>query len=347
MVIKKLEKILQKSTKYIAISTPDTFFDIIGYGHYENINSNILAYFISSQNGHNFYKYFIDSIFEILDINDRSYSYIKTYREYPTIKGGRLDIIIETDNILIGIENKVYHHLNNDLKDYEDTLKQKDKNKEVCLSILALYSLESEYKTFTHLELWEKIFNKIDFTEHMLDKNMIILNDVKENITKLTKGQQMDESTIKFLQDNTVEIKHIIKLLQDFDNQQKGKFNFLKNELANKNYFKQNNLVRIQCKDAPIDDFVYYSVLNIKDKEIVIDIVLSSKNENNNYQIIIYQHKENKREITDELSKLLDSKNITFENIIYDNCKRALLFETNDIKDVSPNIIEIAKKLIN
>ena len=47
---------------------------------------------------------------------------VQINREVSTQKGGSLDIVIETDTQIIGIENKIQAPLDNDLADYSATL---------------------------------------------------------------------------------------------------------------------------------------------------------------------------------------------------------------------------------
>ncbi len=103
-----------------------TFMEISGYPHYENVCSNILQFFLNPTNEHELYDLVLISLSKLAQIGLYTEYYqgnISVQREVETINGGRLDLLIITKNYVIGIENKVFHFLDNDLKDYEDTIK--------------------------------------------------------------------------------------------------------------------------------------------------------------------------------------------------------------------------------
>lgn len=59
-------------------------------------------------------------------------------REYTTLKDNRIDIVIQNENLVIGIENKIYASIYNDLENYSNTL-----NKLKKTSIKVLLSLHN------------------------------------------------------------------------------------------------------------------------------------------------------------------------------------------------------------
>ncbi|MCT4582766.1 MAG: PD-(D/E)XK nuclease family protein [Flavobacteriales bacterium] len=109
--------------------------DIAGYPSWENVNSNLLAFYFDKEEEHGFGSLFIDSLLDLVDV-ELSPSFGQTEfqvaREVRTRKGKRIDIVIsqyseeetqeeESKSIpswALIIENKVNHSLNNDLSDY-------------------------------------------------------------------------------------------------------------------------------------------------------------------------------------------------------------------------------------
>jgi len=365
-ILKILKKVLHESRKYVVEETPDTIFDIIGNGHYENQNSRLLAYYMSSENGHNFYKYFIDAIYELVDIKE-DYGNVRTYTEYATGKG-RIDIIIETATCIIGIENKIYHHLDNDLEDYHNTLQKlaKDKKAKLCLLTLNPFTNHpyfkeynekhpsNECKNITHLALWEAVFERINFTKHILDKHMIILNDAKENIFKLTKGQKMEKDQVDFLYKHINDINHIIELRDRYDEVQTDKVRILKETLNSEGLFKQwkvdrhscEKMGKATCSEAIIQNHCLWTTLKVEDMEIVLEIILSSTESTDNWTVLMYHYKGNQRILTEDLEKLLINKHINdYKRFNYDGCDRASLYKSNNSDSVIEKVLEIAKKM--
>lgn len=97
-----------------------TFMEVAGYPHYENVCSNILKFYFDPANEHGLKDLVLNSLLQIVDKDfklDTDFEEIRIYREYETKKNNRLDLFILTENFAIGIENKIFHHLHNDLTD--------------------------------------------------------------------------------------------------------------------------------------------------------------------------------------------------------------------------------------
>ncbi len=102
-----------------------TFMEISGYPHYENVCSNILEFYLDPNNEHGLKDLVLNSLVRSVNKDfkfDIDYEKIEVYREILTNKGNRLDLLIKTGYFAIGIENKIFHHLQNDLTDYRNTI---------------------------------------------------------------------------------------------------------------------------------------------------------------------------------------------------------------------------------
>ncbi len=97
--------------------------------------------------------------------NESHQDNIQINREVSTNKGGRLDIVIETENQIIEIENIVFHHLNNDLSDYGNTIDEWAKPNQLnAVKIILSIRREQESSGFvcvTYEELWSKIRERL------------------------------------------------------------------------------------------------------------------------------------------------------------------------------------------
>jgi len=104
---------------------PKTFLGIAKQPHYENVMSNIYAFYFKVEEVHGMHDLFITSLLEIINesklgsikkVNEISDFEVET--EVSTKKGGRIDLLLSSQNHAIIIENKVLHNLKNDLEDY-------------------------------------------------------------------------------------------------------------------------------------------------------------------------------------------------------------------------------------
>ena len=128
-----------------------TFFEVIGKENSETVMVNALAFFLNPNNSHGFgdrvYQTFCEaienSIIQESIESDEENQYqkqkygdfekimteisheISSKEEPKIIQKGRLDLIIESKNCIIGIEAKINHSLNNPLHIYDDLIKTK------------------------------------------------------------------------------------------------------------------------------------------------------------------------------------------------------------------------------
>lgn len=110
---------LPQSKRHISI------FEVCGYPHYENVCSNVLAFYLHPDKEHGLGCLLLSSLLKLAgQVIESKIRTIKVEREHPTISGGRLDLLVLSDAHAIRIENKIFHHLHNDLIDYKNTIDQ-------------------------------------------------------------------------------------------------------------------------------------------------------------------------------------------------------------------------------
>src|ERR1035441_1950722 len=96
-----------------------TFMDISGYPHYENVCSNILKFYFDPAAEHGLGDLLLTSFLRMAGVTELpalSNASVKTRR--GTDGGNSIDLVIEGEAFTIGIENKIFHWLANDLEDY-------------------------------------------------------------------------------------------------------------------------------------------------------------------------------------------------------------------------------------
>lgn len=173
----------------------ESIFDIAGYPHYENVCSNILAFYLNPNNEHGLGNLLFSSLMNLVGGNESNQDNVQIDREVSTNKGGRLDIVIETDNQIIGIENKIFHHLNNDLSDYSDSIDDWAKpNQLTSVKIILSLRREQESSGFVNVT-YEDFFAKIrerfgNYINTSSQKWVLYLVDFMSAIEKLN-GESM------------------------------------------------------------------------------------------------------------------------------------------------------------
>jgi hypothetical protein len=183
-----------------------TFMEIAGYPHYENVCSNILKFFLEPAEEHGFGNLLLKAFLkmagkELLSAPDQA----TISREYQTEQGTRIDLVVNTDVVILGIENKIYHWEANDFNIYARTLDALGADKEVIKAVLCLEidPCQAEpsggFVRYTYLQLW---FHVRELMGHHLQqanpKWISYLNDFMETTIRLTGETQEEQAVADF-----------------------------------------------------------------------------------------------------------------------------------------------------
>lgn len=137
--LKKANEVIQKFNNSAFYKEP-TFFEITKFPHSEIVYSNILAFYFNIKKEHNFGDLILRALLKSADIQIKEIKQLNVYTEYYTNNGNRIDLVLYSDNFVIGIENKINATIYNDLKDYADTLNKINSN---CYKIILSLKDES------------------------------------------------------------------------------------------------------------------------------------------------------------------------------------------------------------
>lgn len=223
---------------------PKSIFDIAGINRRENINSNILAYFLDKKENHGFEGVFFESLCEMIgeeetkQILDSDFEVIREYEDIDILIASRSTEENQSKNVFdwaILIEHKIHHKLDNPLRDYWERVEvikggfkkgivlspwgQEDK------SLLSIYEKEkphkhiTDYLDFKHRDWMDKVRSRLpEFYLTADNYNLTVLKDLLNNIESMYMSHdERDrlESQINVLQDNLSEVNKIIKLEQE------------------------------------------------------------------------------------------------------------------------------------
>ena len=198
-----------------------TFMEITGYPHYENVCSNILAFYFDTKEEHGLSNIVLNSLIKVLishniniELSDNKDKF-EVNREYTTLKGNRIDIVIQNENLVIGIENKIYASIYNDLEDYSNTL-----NKLKKTSIKVLLSLHNnsnvvnntDFINITYKELFNQLKNDLQNYQDKNNKWYIFLIDFVNNLINYEGEMDMEKEIINWLNDNKEKINALDKI---------------------------------------------------------------------------------------------------------------------------------------
>jgi hypothetical protein len=194
-----------------------SIFEVSGYPHYENVCSNVLAFYLHPKKEHGLGNLVLAALLKCFDpILEKPIGNIRVEREFSTSSSGRIDIMIVSDEYVIGIENKIFHTLNNDLPDYLATINGlcEGKLKPVPI-VLSLKPIELPKETgfinITYDKLWWEVKANLGFYATVDSGKWIsYLIDFMETTKSLAGGSMDLNETDQFFINNQLLIDELI-----------------------------------------------------------------------------------------------------------------------------------------
>lgn len=266
LVLSNIQNFLNQNKIPKIKGKPKTFLGIAKQPHYENVVSNIYAFFFNIYEVHNFKDLFIKSLLELIKqskLGNTKKNLIDTFSNFDifteslTIKKGRIDLLLTSPENAIIIENKVYHHLDNDLDDYWDSVENKNKVgiilslKYISKSNYSEFENASNYICITHKKLLLQVQKNIDsYLDEANDKYIVFLKDFIQNMMNLS-TTLMNEKEIEFYYDSQQKIRDAKAFFENVESHVKAEIEIAGNNLngVNLNSPRANSNMsnRIRC----------------------------------------------------------------------------------------------------
>jgi len=205
-----------------------TFMEICRYpgSRFEEVCSRVLRYFFDPESKHGLNTLLLEAFFETLNIKS-TYDFEEIYIEIEQYAANkRIDMIIEGSDFVVGIENKIFAPLDNNLSLYRKKIKAYGKKEMSTFCVVLtlrnlsidekLKATSNNFKVVKYLDFFKIVKNKL--TSHTESKPIIYLNDFIKTLEKLI-NNNMDTNQIEFFKENSKEIE---KLLQDYNQYKKS-----------------------------------------------------------------------------------------------------------------------------
>lgn len=211
---------------------PKTFLGISKQPHYENVLSNIYAFFFNVNEVHRMGDLFIKSLIECIDysaLKEKDFKFFEGYEiktEYTTKNGGRIDLLLYNATSAIILENKVNHHLNNHLDDYWESVELETETdiskigiilslKPVSRDQYGSFVHSKEYINITHLQLMKTVMkNREPYLERANNKFIVFLDDLNQNIMNISRSY-LEAAELAFYLEHQQKINDLYKFNQD------------------------------------------------------------------------------------------------------------------------------------
>jgi PD-(D/E)XK nuclease superfamily len=204
-----------------AANREPTFMEIAGYPHFENVCSNILAFYLQPSIEHGFGTLFLDVLTTLIDeeieIDGQD---VDVRREELTENGKRIDLVIESNNYVVGIENKIFAGLYNDFSEYSTHLDSLSNGRKVCKILLSLRSVQPSpqlcgFHPINYEIFFQNVLAKIGscfLTAN--ESHTTFLRDFMQTMQNLQQPTMLDRQRIEYFRDNQ---QNITALLNEID----------------------------------------------------------------------------------------------------------------------------------
>ena len=231
------ENLLSEFKKLPATKRELTLLQVAGYPHYENVCSNILAFYLDPEEEHGLGDLLLQSILGLVSPDNSTLNTITeaaVHREWLTKQNKRIDLVVEFSGGILAIENKVYHHLDNDLAHYAKDLANrydKDINSEEYESPKFHNALlspntynqahEGGFKSITYHEVWDAVEQQLGTKLHQASPKWItFLTDFIQTSRNFSNIKTMKlDDTDHFIINNQADINELIKAQDSLNNQ--------------------------------------------------------------------------------------------------------------------------------
>lgn len=208
------------SQQGIEFNDGPTLFSIAGFPHRETVFCNVLAFYMNPNRKHSLETKLLNIITDT-DFEDLGQDRISIKKEYQTLGKGRLDLVVDSPDIVIGIEVKVHHWVANDLEDYKksiEALAGARKSKVILLSKYKEKHLPDPWVNVT----WSEVIAHLRNNEKELEpRDQIIIEDL---IRSFSKRFMMNEEQKAFILKNRADLGKLNEVYTTLEQEYWDKF---------------------------------------------------------------------------------------------------------------------------
>lgn len=220
--IDELQALIDGSGPHLNAKREKNFFEVGLRGHYENPTTELLRFFIDPNNQHGLGKSFYHGILLALNLSEHECgSLLSVETEVVTESGGRIDLIISTENYIIAIECKVYHHQENPFHDYMAYVEQLCQTNE-CIpryAILCIDGISSqpEWTGVSYQSLVQHTSSHLSksLLENPLNKWGVLAREFLMHLARFGENS-MNDAQFEFVKNNILNINKLIALKSRF-----------------------------------------------------------------------------------------------------------------------------------
>lgn len=221
----KYKQLIEEAKPLAKPAVERNIFSICGRGHYENPISDLLAFFIDPSEEHRFGDLFLTSLFEVAGLTPPTGPCRPPpTREECTNLGNRIDLVVDGDDWVLVIENKIRHQVINPLDDYVRHINNRSGTEVVknghfiILCAREPQAPPSPWRTVTWRSYVDRIKQNLAsrLTEPRNMKWQIIVREFLLNIEQECGDDRVKEERIKFVQSNYKQVVELEEMRREY-----------------------------------------------------------------------------------------------------------------------------------
>lgn len=244
-----------------------TFMEIAGYPHYENVCSNILRFFMDPEKPHGLETLMLDALLMSAG-NDTAANKgvggnVSVEREVTTVKGNRIDLLIESDDHVILIENKIHASVSNPFDDYCDHLDRVANGRAKHKLLLTLYPTTDGsdwgFRNLTHEEFVGQVRSLLgSYVSRVDTRYLTLFLDFLNTLDNLKEGTRMNQEILQLLSNRSADVERFLAELRIFQDEMRRKVQELGSHIDSGMY--QNVSQRYWRPRTDLIDMLIYDV---------------------------------------------------------------------------------------
>lgn len=199
-----------------------TLLEILGKSQREVVNSNILKFFLDTTAAHGLNDLVLQALCRCLQLANMPIRRTKQVNTEVVCKGtqqaGRIDLVVEMDDALLIIENKLFHHAKNNpfdsyIQHCDERWPEQDKHY-ILLGLDCPDDCHGQFTFISHFHLVQEIRKEISgvlgHADHYYMTLLIDYLNTVDNLNPQSRSGKMEQAIVQFYQDNKDTIQAIL-----------------------------------------------------------------------------------------------------------------------------------------
>ncbi|WP_199137508.1 PD-(D/E)XK nuclease family protein [Pedobacter sp. ASV12] len=225
-----LEQLIDQFDRLPKVVIESTYLELCKYpgSRFEEICSRLLSFYFNPNNEHGFNDLFLEALLELIAPEQEIGYESRLIEVIPELNsdGKRLDILIKSPDMVIGIENKIYANVYNPLDAYsrQIALYHKTNIFKVILTVRAItdasekrFIQENNFVIISYIDFFNVVKQRIGrYISQANQKYLLFLYDFIQTIENMTGDPYNNNKLSNFFANNSEKIENLIRLYNQY-----------------------------------------------------------------------------------------------------------------------------------